>query len=228
MTQLLLPRQIEHAEVGIPSFALDPGLVLYLPLYELDGASFISKDHYGHLCTATGALWRPNGRYFDGVNDRIVIANAFSEISVSQPFTIILWVKIDAGADGTIFANSLGANDRVSIWIKPASNNFLGLCAWDGFVGLGKGQELFTDSTYFYHLACLGAGDHTYTCFVDAVPATNSRYPGTAANVGARLGEDTQGLNDFEGYIGEGWIYNYQLPFGELQHHFSATKWRYK
>jgi len=54
-------------------FIFDPNLVLYLPLYELDGASFMSRDAYGHLCAVTGDLWRPNGRFFDGTDDKIVI-----------------------------------------------------------------------------------------------------------------------------------------------------------
>ncbi|GAG96548.1 unnamed protein product [marine sediment metagenome] len=140
---MLLPRQIEHAEVGIPSFSFDPSLVLYLPFYDLDGVSFASKDHYGRLCTATGALWLPNGRYFDGVNDRVVLASALNEVSVGHPFTILLWVKIDAGADGVIFANSLGANDRVAIWVSPVGVNYIGLCAWNGAAAGNAGQENF-------------------------------------------------------------------------------------
>ena len=53
------------------NFIFDPSLVLYLPLYQLDGASFVSKDAHGHLCSVTGALWRPNGRWFDGTDDTI-------------------------------------------------------------------------------------------------------------------------------------------------------------
>ena len=56
-------------------FIFDPSLVLYLPLYQPDGASFASRDAYGHLCTVTGALWTPQGRTFDGADDIIDLGN---------------------------------------------------------------------------------------------------------------------------------------------------------
>jgi hypothetical protein len=79
-------------------FILDPSLVLYLPLYERDGASFISRDLYGRSCTVTGTLWRPNGRYFDGTDD-----------------------SINCGSDAVL---PLGSSDRtVTVWFKPESTN---------------------------------------------------------------------------------------------------------
>lgn len=56
-------------------FILDPSCILYLPLWKKDGAQFMSDDMYGHLCTVTGALWTPQGRYFDGVDDKIALAS---------------------------------------------------------------------------------------------------------------------------------------------------------
>jgi len=71
-------------------FIFDPSLVLYLPLYELDGAKFQSKDAYGHLCTVTGALWRPNGRYFNGSTNKIEIPASAKQFDfTSEDFTII-------------------------------------------------------------------------------------------------------------------------------------------
>ena len=52
-------------------FIFDPSLVLYLPFYELEGASFASRDAYGHLCIATGTSRRRGARYFDGNDDRL-------------------------------------------------------------------------------------------------------------------------------------------------------------
>jgi len=46
-------------------FIFDPSLVLYLPLYQLDGWAFMSRDAYGHLCSVTGAKWTPQGRDLD-------------------------------------------------------------------------------------------------------------------------------------------------------------------
>jgi len=55
------------------NFVFDPSLELYLPLYELDGSSFMSKDACGHICLVTGALWGSQGRTFDGGDDYIDI-----------------------------------------------------------------------------------------------------------------------------------------------------------
>jgi len=66
----------------------DPYLVLDLPFYELDGTKFMSRDTYGHLCTNKGTKWTPNGRVFDGVDDRITVANHTSFAFTTEKFTI--------------------------------------------------------------------------------------------------------------------------------------------
>ena len=72
-------------------FIFDPSLVLYLPLYQLDGASFMSRDKSGHLCTVTGALWTPDGRDFDGLDDKIAIPDA-SSLKVNGDGTWEMWI----------------------------------------------------------------------------------------------------------------------------------------
>ena len=51
--------------------------VLWLPLWKLDGAQFTSKDAYGRLVTVTGAPWGPQGRPFDGVDDKFSIPDFY-------------------------------------------------------------------------------------------------------------------------------------------------------
>ncbi len=77
-------------------FRYDPSLVLYLPLYELDGASFMSKDAYGHLCTVTGALWTPYGRIFAGGDDFIELLGVTTQLNfTSGDFSMIAPIKVD-------------------------------------------------------------------------------------------------------------------------------------
>ena len=71
-------------------FIVDPSLVLYLPLYKKDGSSFVSGEGYGHLGTVSGALWRPNGRYFDGVDDKINLPDV-SPLSPTSQITLEAW-----------------------------------------------------------------------------------------------------------------------------------------
>ncbi len=61
----------QHPEIVIPRTPLDPSLVFWAPFYELDGASFASKDAHGHLCTRIGAIWTPQGDSFDGTDDYV-------------------------------------------------------------------------------------------------------------------------------------------------------------
>ena len=76
-------------------FIFDPSMVLYLPLYELDGASFMSKDAYGHLCTVTGALWTSQGRDFDGIDDSITLPTAFDSLT---DLTLEAWLLCNNAA----------------------------------------------------------------------------------------------------------------------------------
>ena len=71
----------------------DPSLVLDLPLYELDGASFMSKDTYGHLCTVTNTLWRLDGRHFAGAD--FINCGTGPSLAPSNALTIEGWFYID-------------------------------------------------------------------------------------------------------------------------------------
>ncbi len=81
----------------------DPYLALHLPLHELDGNSFMSKDAYGHLCTASGGLWTPQGRSFDGVDDRIEVPASPGIISQAQG---TLSIRFNTSAASVLFSMS--------------------------------------------------------------------------------------------------------------------------
>ena len=80
---------------GYDHTPLLPSCVLYLPLWhsKLSRPSPIySIDKYRRLCSVYGALWRPDGRYFDGVNDRIASSDINFPAS-NAPRTIVFWTK---------------------------------------------------------------------------------------------------------------------------------------
>ena len=95
----------------------DPFVCLYLPLRELDGASFMSRDHYGHLCTVAGARWTPEGYSYDKVDDVITIPDhvAVQNIFDSPGGSLVAWVK----------ANSDGEGDNGTIYQKVNVQNLL-------------------------------------------------------------------------------------------------------
>ncbi len=74
-------------------FICDPAVVLNLPLFQLEGKSFESRDACGHLCTVTGAVWRPDGRYFDGVNDYINCGHS-PHFDITDNLTMEAWINM--------------------------------------------------------------------------------------------------------------------------------------
>jgi len=209
-------------------FVHDPSLVLYLPLYKLDGAEFSSQDAYGHLCTVNGALRTPQGRTFDGIDDWISLAN----FAPSMPSTgsILFWVYTPDWADAGDYylldiAEGAGLNQ---IYIRKLG-------------GGGSVYRLYTAALQINLVgAILSAGWHHYAlayttndfkAFIDVAPDgvdTSCDMPSFVSSVGA-LGATRDGsANHFKGTMGECTILSRILTTLEIQQHYEATKWRYQ
>ena len=218
------------------NFIFDPSLVLYLPLYRLDGASLMSHDVYGHLGTNYGSVWTPRGRSFDGVDDFI-------------DFGIV--PSLDLVSAGT-----------VEIWILPTPNvNRSGIIGRFITTGSETGERYAIDcagvSPYNYRFI-ISDGTSTNIATVaqsDVTPTANrtehivGTFDGIAvkAYVNGRLlasvaqtltpvmgntplyiGKDGGQWGKFRGIVGEARLYNRALtPQGVLRNYL-ATKWRYR
>ncbi|MBI2860817.1 MAG: LamG domain-containing protein [Chloroflexi bacterium] len=79
----------------------DPGLVLHLPLNELDGAAFMSKDQYGRPCSVTGAKWTPRGHVFDGVDDLIDCGDVAG--ALADQLTVEIFINNITQVDSTFW-----------------------------------------------------------------------------------------------------------------------------
>lgn len=202
--------------------------VLYLPLYKLPEDSFRSRDANAHLCSVTGALWTPNGRYFDGINDRVSVAN---HPSLNLPvFTVEFWWKGETPAEN---------------YAGPINNR----------VGGQKGFQVLSDSpgtsSYIPHLLIWDGSSETYNY---TSPAGTLSYPfafkhmtwtwngstpqfimnGIGYSVGAGV-SGFGGIGIFIGFgyhyaggvIGEVRVYNQVLTLAEIRRIYLATKWRY-
>ena len=228
-----MTNSVESSRAREP-FIPDPGLALYLPLYELDGASFMSKDAYGHLCTITGALWKPNGRYFDGVDDKIDCGNSEVLKFASEHFTLEAWIYPTSLANTPmLFDNSGyvsgymcyigagGASGQVDFrtyqaGVKQTTSSAVGTIAtntWQHLVVTRSGAtaKMFKNAQEVSYAA---TGTH-----ID--PAAGSQN----LTIGLLAGGNT---NDFAGTIGEARIYNRALSVLEILHNYLATKWRYR
>ena len=206
-------------------FILDPSLVLYMPLYELDGVSFVSKDTYGHLCTVTGALWRPEGRSFDGSDDDI---DCGSNIALAnRSFTLEAWTKRRA-TGGYHFVISQGVNvDYQLIYFRygsankfwftfkgdphKTSNSYLDLNTWVHWVGT---YDVETNALVLYRNGNI------------VMTATSTQDYSGSSNL--YVGESAITGQNFNGLIGEVRVYTRPLTAQEIRHNYLATKWRYR
>ena len=213
-------------------FILDPSLILFLPLYRLDGASFMSKDAYGHLCTNYGSIWTLQGRSFDGVDDYVNCGNKPS-LNITDAITIEVWIYWVGVTSYGILVDKMG------------SGSSAGYCMY----------AYKTDDTLHFHLTTnvQSTDDETSanTLTHDTWHHVVVTYDGAAKRfyidgvlsrtVSPRTGLIAHTLTDpvtigrrlnynylFKGLIGEVRIYNGASTSIEIQHRYLATKWRHQ
>jgi len=210
-------------------FILDPGLVLYLPLYELDGVSFASREAHGHLSTVTGALWTPQGRSFDGIDDKVVLP----DLSVTD-LTIVAWVNMATGLDGSwrgIFGSDHDAHNG-DVELLRSSNNMLDFYIKNNSPDERYWNTVFDDTkagTFHYVGIAYSFTAKTYAFNLDGVPDGNGTY--TTAQVPdltSILAGRTYANRWWKGLIGELWVYNRAFSQAEFQLKYNVTKWRYQ
>ena len=210
-------------------FFYDPSLVLSLPLWLSDGSSFMSRDHYGHLCSVTGALWTPQGRSFDGVDDCIIIS---SNLGITGgDITICVWFKPTAAGGSS--AGVVSKYDNTAKVDYRIRNNVSDLCAARCRPGVAWDETSSATAVYgqWYHLTLNYRGT-TLSFYLDgelfdAITASGSGsqdWP-TKTTIGRGAVSNTELIT---GLIGEVRIYNRALTPLEIQNHYLATKWRYK
>ena len=214
---------MSRAELELDSFALDPYCKLYLPLWKLDGNSFMSKDAYGHLCTNYGSLWTPQGRSFDGEDDYVDCGNDTS-LDITDAITIEAWVK-------------LGAMTTTENWIVDKSSLYLISVAGAGsnfyfyLTGANGAQSVIYAANFvqniWYHLVATYNKDGTFDVYIDGVNKYSAAATAGAIGINAsnlRIGGKTSGTyyGNFNGLIDEVRIYNRAAEIGEIKAHYCA------
>jgi len=199
----------------------DPILVLCLPLHKLEGSSLKSEDACGHLCTVTGALWRPAGRLFDGSDDNILLPTATATMPATG--TIIVWYNATSPPDGDyIYSRN---SDELAVYAD--TNDVI----------------LYYDSVEPYRINLTVPSSGVWTClgftftqgsigygYENGVQVASGSCSATApAGTVARIGSNSAGTGRFyPGLIGEFLLYSRVLTPQEIQRHYLATKWRYQ
>jgi len=196
----------------------DPNLVLYLPLHRLDGASFMSRDAYGHLCTVTGALWTPQGRSFDAVPDDYITVPDHSVFDISAELTVLVWVKCANLAGGETFLskyNGVGDNrewsldrftdtGKVAVYLgDPNDGTYEGSQRTDD-AHIIAGEYLLAGFTFNRGTITLSTDGQDIASSVGGGSIPASLYNGTSDVKVGSLGNNSWNL---EGNVGEVWMY---------------------
>ena len=206
---------------GKADFIRDPSLVFDAPLYKLDGASFMSKDAYGHLCTVTGALWTPRARDFDGVDDEIIAPDHPAldiDTSATGGLTLEAFIKRgETGSLDTVFWK--GRNYSLAI----RGSNELEFGFYDGAWRIYGGSG--TIDTSWHQIAVVFVDASKVNFYIDGVLDIARDTTFTSSPVTDAL---TIGGTDFKGLYGEARVYNRALTPLEIQHNYLTTKWRYR
>jgi hypothetical protein len=217
---------------------LDPGMVLYLPLYEAGHTVFMTRDAIGHCVTVHGAEWTLRGRHFDGLDDWISVPVS-PALTTPDRGTILIWVKRKTTTQG-VFCFS----DKDAIGINEATmaTNVLGFAQWRTDIGGPASQELRTPQGSLPQdewMCIIFTSDGTKTYGdINGIPQPLS--VATGSNNGDWVGDcnqiDSLGVGSlrrpapvyWEGTIGEVVMWNRYLTPPERQQAYHATKWRYR
>ena len=210
------------------NFIYDPSLVLYLPLHMLDGASFMSKDAYGHSCAVTGALWTPRGRSFDGTDDEIDTGSS-ATLNLTTAISVIMWVKPDLSANRTLLSRCV--NSTHGYTLIAASNSNLYLISRNSNVDPGTLSKSGLVTNTWYQVGFIWVSSVKRALVLNGELFSEGS---TDVDIPSIPTDHTYiGRNDpwygsrFKGLIGEVRLYNQALSSLEIQHNYLATKWRY-
>lgn len=214
------------------NFIFDPSLVLYAPLHQLDGASFMSRDAYGRLCAVTGASWRPNGRYFDGIDDRIDCGASATTDFTTGDFTFAFWIKPTViNATKHVYNRGREQVDGIMIYIVN-----LGKLRFQTNQ-VGAKQSIITAEntllTTEYQLMTITRSGATGKIYRNDTETGYAQQDAIQDIVSAsaremKLTAYYDNSTGMVGSIGEVYIYNRALTPLEIQHNYLATKERYK
>ena len=216
----------------IESAFSDPSLVLYLPLYELDGGVFRSKDAQGHPCSVSGALYQGNrdGRYFDGSDD-VLNASADAPLNLLNNFTISIWVKRNRDSTNEVFigkTNGAGT-ENVGYKIDFSAGDTVDFTK-PGVVALATVATI-TDKNW-HHIASVQDSTVGMAIYLEGtVNNTNTNKSNANSDVNY-LAVGCHNKNGtpatfFQGNIAEVAVYNRVLSAPEIARIYNMTNWRY-
>jgi hypothetical protein len=211
-------------------------MVLYAPLYQPDGDSFVSSDAFGHLCDAGNAFWKPLGREFPGANGSINCGSgeALDDIGTAGNFQFSTgaWIKpasLGQNSQGVI-VDKTGSTITRGFKLRLGSASRVTFLAYAG--GLSKqasSPDISLLNNWTFTVAVYNGAN--LVVYVNNVPSVGDALTGPLTDhvsddfyIGNRSGND----RCFNGLIGEVMLFNRALAPQEIQNIYMETKWRYQ
>ena len=215
--------------------------VLYISGRKDSGGTniFRSDDAYGHLCTVTGALWTPQGRSFDGIDDKIIVPG--HSVFKSSPSAIsgMVWYKPSALPAATKSILDMSDSAATYGWALNLNQNEAGdaSAGWAVFwrisggvwSGAGLASALVLDTWVYLGFTYDAANTIVYkNGAVIRTKATVGAITMPAGNPDVGVGSASSSANFVPGIIGAASFYNCALSALGHQNIYLATKWRYR
>ena len=214
---------------GLPpdDWIVDDELVLYHAPYADKGLKFLSADRYRPLCSVTGALWRPNHRYYDGVDDNIALGTDASLAVTTGDFTILAWIKLTEIGAHRVFigGSSLNAPHIFS------RNNEAFLLSKPGAANAPPATTAVIVDTWQFRGVSFDNSEAVNNCqyTIDGVDDGLVSFDQDFADKISHIGiGNNAGSWPWKGNIGELWFYRGIKTIAEQKHTFETTRWRYQ
>jgi hypothetical protein len=204
-------------------FTFDPSLAFYAPLWKKDGNTIESDDACGRLLTVNGALWQPDGRSFDSVDDEILLPDNI--LDLTGAYTLEFWGN-PAGGDSSYrrwfcLLDTIHGK-AIEIVIRQS----------DGCIGVRADGASILSATgvpgSYQHVVVARSLAGGLSIFRDAVQLAITASGPTTDPTYSALGGGLSGGYLAAGRIGEARAYSRELLLPELQRNYLATKWRYQ
>lgn len=216
---------------------VDPKMVFYARLWEKNAPIFISSDVFAQLMSKTGAIWRPNGYYFDGTDDLFNLGNIELFNFGTSDFTIECIYYRTGGVEG---AEPFSKSGGSGIGASPAYDLQPLYDRW--FIQKDATHWTLIYATYpcatlnkWLHVIC-DRQDATLTLMVNGVlsnnaPTTSLGGIGTGLNItntyNAKIGANDYSYTAwYKGIISEVIVYKRVLSYAEKINHYVGARKR--
>jgi hypothetical protein len=217
---------------------LNEGLILFHPFSEGAGATANDAsgyDHHGSI--AGGAAWSAadplGGLRLDGVDDYVTVANTATLQTVSQDFTISLWMWATnsgfstGGAEYLIDKGGLGTG----FYIRTYGDGSLLFKLDDGTDDIyAQTDDATPTNGALHHIVAVVRGRTAIEFYVDGALQSGG-FNGPLTSIGSIsnaenlvIGATSAGASRFDGYIDDVRIYNRALSVTEIRDLLPAAR----